>query len=37
LPKDKIAIATKKFRVKENKKVDLAKWPTLIKPVYSSK
>ena len=37
MPKDKIAIATKKFRVKENKKVDLAKWPTLIKPVYSSK
>ena len=30
-------IDTKKFRVKENKKVDLAKWPTRIKPVYSSK
>jgi PPK2 family polyphosphate:nucleotide phosphotransferase len=37
VPKDKIAIDTEKFRVKENKKVDLAKWPTQIKPVYSSK
>jgi PPK2 family polyphosphate:nucleotide phosphotransferase len=31
------AIDTKKFRVKEGKKVDLADWPTLIKPVYGSK
>ena len=36
MPKDKIAIYTKKFRAKENKKVDLAKWPTRIKPVYGS-
>jgi PPK2 family polyphosphate:nucleotide phosphotransferase len=37
LVKNKSAIATKNFRVKEGKKVDLAKWPTLIDPVYRSK
>ncbi len=37
MPDNNKNIATKKFRVKEGEKVDLAKWPTRIKPVYSSK
>lgn len=30
-------IRTKEFRVEEGEKVKLKKWPTLVKPVYSSK
>jgi PPK2 family polyphosphate:nucleotide phosphotransferase len=30
-------IKTKRFQVKEGDKVDLAKWPTQVKPYYSSK
>jgi PPK2 family polyphosphate:nucleotide phosphotransferase len=37
MAKKKSAIDTGKFRVKEDDKVDLADWPTLVDPVYSSK
>src|SRR5271157_3391589 len=37
MAKDKPAVDTSKFRVKEGEKIDLAKWPTLVEPVYSSK
>ncbi len=37
MAKDKSAIVTKRFRVKEDSKVDLADWPTLVEPVYRSK
>jgi len=30
-------INSKEFRVEEGEKVDLKKWPTIVKPVYSSK
>lgn len=29
-------INSKKFRVKEDEKIDLKKWPTIIKPIYKS-
>ncbi len=37
MAKDKSAIETKSFRVKEDHKVDLARWPTRVEPVYRSK
>jgi PPK2 family polyphosphate:nucleotide phosphotransferase len=37
MAKKKSAIDTGKFRVKEDDKVDLADWPTLVDPVYRSK
>ncbi len=37
LGKDNCAVATKKFRVKEDSEVDLTDWPTRVEPVYSSK
>jgi PPK2 family polyphosphate:nucleotide phosphotransferase len=33
----KMKIKAKDFRVKEGEKVDLKKWPTLVKPAYKSK
>ncbi|MDR3448150.1 MAG: polyphosphate kinase 2 family protein, partial [Alphaproteobacteria bacterium] len=32
-----MAIDVERFRVREGEKVDLAKWPTLVDPVYKSK
>ncbi|WP_294540530.1 ADP-polyphosphate phosphotransferase [uncultured Rhodoblastus sp.] len=37
MAKDKPLFDIKKFRVGEDRNVDLAKWPTLIDPVYDSK
>ncbi len=37
MARKKPAFDTKNFRVKEDHKVDLAKWPTLVDPVYRSK
>ncbi len=37
MAKDKSAIETKQFRVKEDQKVDLSKWPTRVPPVYPTK
>ncbi|MGO9389158.1 ADP-polyphosphate phosphotransferase [Rhodoblastus sp.] len=37
MAKNKPVFDTNKFRVKEDQKVDLAKWPTLVDPVYRSK
>ena len=37
MAKEKRVFDTKKFRVKEDRKVDLAKWPTWIEPLYHSK
>jgi len=37
LAKEELAFDAKKFRVKEDHKVDLSDWPTLIEPVYRSK
>ena len=33
----KMKITSKDFRVREDEKVTLKKWPTLVKPVYKSK
>ncbi len=37
MSKRKSPIETKKFRVKEDEKVNLDKWPTLVDPLYRSK
>jgi PPK2 family polyphosphate:nucleotide phosphotransferase len=37
LGKDISVVETKKFRVREDSKVDLSDWPTRIEPVYASK
>jgi PPK2 family polyphosphate:nucleotide phosphotransferase len=37
LAKEKPGFVSKKFRVKEDHKVNLGKWPTLIDPIYRSK